>query len=254
MNPVSSYNVQIIIFGILMLLLLILLIWKLNMPWPFKILVIGLIIALVPYFRLFISTLGVYSMLLNGNKTMVSTYAKKMFRENWITRHNLHELSGTKGVIFASNYPCPFYNYLVVELLPENTYLIGMGNRYWGVGLFAKNYYPLNNSGNFDKLQKFINHTINKGFNVLVFVEEIHTKEKRDIWTIGRIKSGIFNIAYNLNIPVIPIFIAPMPFVIGWPIRKDHHIIAGSRMKIKNPQKSRDKIKGFFQKCMNEIN
>ena len=247
MNPVVRYNVEIVVAGLLYLGLVVLFVWRLNLPFLFKLLVIACLILTIPYLRLLALTITVYGMLVAGNKSLLPALSSHAFREHWQTRHNLYELAESKGVIFVTNYPCPFFNYLITHLLPTSTYVVGHDQQRWGVKLLASHHYTLKPEGNFDDLRSFIEGATAKGFNILAFVEEIHTAAKRDIHTLGRIKTGMFTIARDLRLPVVPIYIAPLPFTLGWPISHEHRIFAGPAMTITDPERGREQVASFFQ-------
>jgi hypothetical protein len=247
LNSVVKYNAKMVAAGLCYLILLIIIIHVLDMPLSFKILTLALILYLVPYFRLIIFTLWISGTLLLGNRTGFPAYASYIFTEHYKTTHNLDELKNTRSTIFVTNYPCPLFNYPMVELLPTNTCVIGFDERYWGVKLFARHYYKLKAKDNYTHLKTFVADVTSRGFNVLAFVEDVNDPNKRDVNTLGRIKSGMFSIAASLKLPIIPIYISVMPFTYGWPSSRTHHIWAGEKMIVQDPEQSRLVVKAFFE-------
>jgi hypothetical protein len=248
LNPVVKYNVKIVIAGIVYLILLILFISILDMPIPFRIITLALILYLVPYFRLLVYTAWTAGNFLLGDKSVFPAYSSHVLTEYYKTRHNLAQLKDTQSTIFVTNYPCPLFNYTIVNLLPAKTYMIGFDERYWGVKLFATYYYKLKAKNNYKELQSFISDITRQGFNVLAFIEDVNDPHKKDEKSLGRLKSGMFSIASSLKIPIIPIYIPPMPFSYGLPSTRDHYIRAGKKMIVQDPEQSRLEVTAFFER------
>jgi hypothetical protein len=245
-NPIVKCNIKIMIAGIVYLILLIIFIAVLDMPIPFKMITLALILYLVPYFRLIIYTIWTAGNLLIGDKSVFSSYSSHVLTEYYKTRHNLSQLKDIQSTIFVANYPCPLFNYTIINLLPAKTYMIGLNERYWGVKLFAIYYYRLKAKDNYKELQSFISDVTKQGFNVLAFIEDANDQNKKDEQSLGRLKSGMFSIASVLRIQIIPIYIAPMPFSYGLPSTRDHYIRAGQKMIVQDPEQSRSEVEEFF--------
>jgi hypothetical protein len=195
-----------------------------------------------------------YISVLSGNKSLIPCISSHIFETYLDTKHNLSILNTKqRPCIYVTNYPIPFYNYLITELLPENTVLIGGGgNMFYNASLLAKYSFPidLKNKGNFDNIKHVISDYNQRNFNILVFVEEVHVLEnKKKLTDIGRIKTGIFSIAKDLKIPVVPIYIGVMKYKMAISVSNIHYIYAKkSQMFVDDVDSITRYVSNFFNK------
>jgi len=242
MNIIIRKNIKIIFYGLLYLLISILFIYNLSIPVILKILFIIIINKNI------IFTIIVYLLLVCNNKTIIPFVSDIIFNHYFNTRHNFHITYNKPPCIFITNYPYQFYNYFAIQLLPQHTIFVGGTSKFFGFGLLSNKYYPLQSKTHFEQLQAFIKTSNKNNFNIVAFADEIHTNEKTEIYKIGRIKTGIFTIAKNLGIPIVPIAICAIDYDLGIPDTYNHHIYAGKSFYVKDIEKSRTFVKKFLKK------
>ena len=189
-----------------------------------------------------------YIFLVCGYKRILPIFSIFLFKYHFKTAHNLNSISNKTTCIFVTNYPCPFYNYFISALLPKNTIFIGKKTHFFGIHLISDKYYALKTRNNYKKLLKFIQKSNQDNYNVILFAEEVHTKDKRGLYKIGRIKTGIFSIAKELQIPIVPIVIGVIDNHCGIPSKYSHYIHADKPFLVDNVEDSKNKVKKLFIK------
>jgi hypothetical protein len=132
-------------------------------------------------------------------------------------------------------------------MLPSNTVFVGKNSLIWGVHLLSKEYYALGKKGNYTKFKRWIGKVNKEGKNIVVFVEETGPQKDR-LRKAGRVKTGIFYIANELGIDVLPIFISPDDTVMGIPTKNDKIFHAGKLLRVNNVKKCIEYTQRFFSK------
>ena len=123
--------------------------------------------------------------------------------------HNFRELPQI-NTIFVANHPHNPLDYAAFKMIPKKVAIVAGGLHFLVRWTCDKNDYILfnNNKGkNFSELKDKIKDKI-KHMSILVFVENYKSVSLTDSGRkIARLRSGIFSIAKDLNIPVTPLVI-----------------------------------------------
>lgn len=230
-NIVISHNISIAVYLFLYAVITCVIVWKIDIPLGLKAIIGFFCLVAVKPLSFFAVAVAGYTLLIMGYKDILPIVSKYIYGTYLTTRHNLHILErGNKACIYVTNYPIPFYNYLIATLVPEKTVVIGgKGSGMYGVSLIAKYWHglDLNAKGNYESVCGVIRGYTSRNFNILVFVEEVHVpKNKPTLESIGRIKTGIFSIAKSLNIPVVPIYVGSIKHKRGVPTSHVQYIHA----------------------------
>ena len=247
MNLIIKENISIIMSWLVSIILLtsaICLLPSLNA----KIILLTTIIITVKHIRFIVVFIICYILLVCGYKRILPIFSTFLFKYHFNTFHNLNSICNKAPCIFVTNYPCPFYNYFIYGLLPRNTIFIGKKTHFFGIHLISDKYYALKTKNNYKNLLKFIQKSNQDNYNVILFAEEVHTKEKRGLYQVGRIKTGIFSIAKDLQIPVLPITIGVIDNHCGIPSKYSHYIHASKPFLVYNVEESKNKVKKLFTK------
>ena len=110
-------------------------------------------------------------------------------------------------------------------------------------------YLSLGKSKNYDYLKISIKRILDKGYNVFVYIED---NDKTKVpYTIKSIKSGVFNIAKDLDVPIVPIVSDSynwknifLPFPISYRIK------IGSPIFVKNIKTDMDIVLNWMKKSL----
>lgn len=248
MNLIIKENISIIIYWLMSVIILTSTICLLPISIKAKIVVLTSIIITVKHIRFIFVFIVCYILLVCGYKRILPIFSTFLFKYHFNTFHNLNSIYNKTPCIFVTNYPCPFYNYFISSLLPRNTIFIGKKTHFFGIHLISDKYYALKTKNNYKNLLKFIQKSNQDNYNVILFAEEVHTKEKRGLYQVGRIKTGIFSIAKELQIPVVPIVIGVIDNHCGIPSKYSHYIHADKSFLVDNVEDSKDKVKKLFIK------
>ena len=91
-----------------------------------------------------------YILLVLNNKTFLNTYSKYVLHNYLNTTIDIYK---DKPCIYVTNYPVPFFNYLIVSIFPEKTVFIGHCGKFFGANLISKYSYKLKGKNNFKSLK-----------------------------------------------------------------------------------------------------
>lgn len=120
--------------------------------------------------------------------------------------------------IYICNYPGDVLEYSLVGLLPEKTAFVmieSLANLVYPI--FGKDRLIVANSkkkGNFDDLHKEITDRISRGYSIFAYPEKSYY-QRPNPFAMTPFRSGLFTIAKNLNVPVIPIVCSHLNFFCG---------------------------------------
>ena len=206
-----------------------------KIPNKHKILVLIALFVSVKELRFItLSALNYILTIFLHNKTLLPYYSSYIYKHHFSTKGNpippLRE-----PVIFVTNYP------------PPNTVFVGKNSLFYGVHLISKEYYALGGNDNYEDFKNYVGKVHGEGKNVALFAEEVH-KNKHSIRKVGRIKTGIFHIAYELGIKVLPVLISPVESVMGIPISEKRVVYAGKLLIVNNVDECIKYTQRFFSK------
>lgn len=248
MNLIIKENVSIIVYWFISIIILVNTICLLPVSIKTKIIIFISMIITIKHLRFIFVFIVSYIFLLCGYKKILPFFSTFLFKYHFRTTHNLNIIENKNPCIFVTNYPCPFYNYFISSLLPKNTIFIGKKTHFFGIHLISDKYYTLKTKNNYNNLLKFIQKANKYNYNVILFAEEVHTKDKTGLYQLGRIKTGIFSIAKALQVPIIPITIGIIDNHCGIPSKYSHYIYADNPFLVDDVEECKNKVKKLFIK------
>ena len=74
-----------------------------------------------------------------------------------------------------------------------------------------------------------------------------------DKYDLGKVKTGVINIAHELKIPITPIVVDSTEHIFGAIREQDFRIEVGETVIIKNPKLYINKIKKYYRKTINKF-
>ena len=233
MHLVVRENISVVTWWIAWIVLVIVILALVKIPRKHKLLVILALFVGVKELRFI--TLSVLNYILTiflRNKTLLPYYSSYIYKHHFSTKGKpippLRE-----PVIFVTNYPIPFHSYFFSTMLPPNTVFVGKNSLFYGVHLISKEYYALGKDGNYEDFKNYVKGIHGEGKNVALFAEEVH-KDKDSTRKVGRIKTGIFHIAHELGIKVLPVLIGPVKSVMDIPMSEKRIVHSGELLSVNN--------------------
>lgn len=191
-------------------------------------------------------TFMLYQIFIRNNMNSYNDFTNSIFNQSLYLKHNFQDLP-ISNTIFVVNYPYSILEYSVMNLIPRNICLIAALNaeKFISIVLPKKNYIVFDNSkkNNFKNIKKKIQKIIKK-FSIFVYVEKVSTRIHDE--HTGRIRSGFFRIAKDLNITVTPIAIDSILFENGIIPKQKFEIIVGKTHHVDSIKKEVIDIKKFF--------
>lgn len=109
--------------------------------------------------------------------------------------------------------------------------------------------YVDNKKGNYQKIKEEIKDKVEKGYYIFCYIEDI-APEKRP-YKIKKLRSGIFNIAKELNIPIVPMVTDSIPTFYGLATFSKFRIRIGEQISVKNTEKAMGNVLRWMQKNLN---
>jgi hypothetical protein len=154
--------------------------------------------------------------------------------------------------IIICNYPSEIQEYLVQWLIPKKITIIVIKE----IGNFMKKIgadvllVDQQTKNNYNKLKKEIENKI-KSNSVFFYLNDPNSK--MDKYDLGKVKTGVINIAHELKIPITPIVVDSTEHIFGAIREQDFRIEVGETVIIKNPKLYINKIKKYYRKTINKF-
>jgi 1-acyl-sn-glycerol-3-phosphate acyltransferase len=102
---------------------------------------------------------------------------------------------------------------------------------------------------NYQKIKKSIQDHLKKGYYIFCYIEDI-TDEKRP-FKIKKLRSGIFSIAKELSVPVVPIVMDSISHWFGLFTRHNYRIHVGDPLYVENVPETMKFVKRYMEKTLN---
>lgn len=177
-----------------------------------------------------------YLFILYGNANYYPQVGYNLFKDlGYPIKHNFSRLPD-KNSILVLNYPSDMFEYFLNGVIPKKTcFVVSKRVKFCMNFIHQKELiFPnMRKKGNLLYISNQIKNKIDK-LSILVYVESSVKKNK--------IKSGMFVISKNLEIPITPIFIGKIRNNIGY-----LPIVVGKTRIVKNIQKEVRKIGKFYK-------
>ena len=164
---------------------------------------------------------------------IISSNYKKIFAFS----HNFHKLPN-KNTIIVSNHPHNPIDYTAFKMLPKKIAIVAGGLHFFVRWTCEKDeyiFYNNNKNKNFDELKLKIQDKI-KNMSILVFVENYkRIKYTNNGRKVARLRTGIFTIAKELNIPITPLVIDRIHSSYGMVTEQPFRMIVGDTFDVTDP-------------------
>lgn len=199
----------------------------------------------------------IYNVLLLGYIITYKKYHLMVDISNNLLSKNMNMIENFKKIprensIIICNYPSEIQEYLVQWLIPKKITIIVIKE----IGNFMKKIgadvllVDQQTKNNYDKLKNEIENKI-KYNSIFFYLNDPNSK--MDKYDLGKVKTGVINIAYELKIPITPIVVDSTEHIFGAIREQDFRVEVGETVIIKNPKLYINKIKKYYRKTINKF-
>jgi hypothetical protein len=204
---------QHLLIGMINIILFIIIVSILPININIKIIIVSLIITVfkrnLNILCKIINIISINKNILSKSNIKLRMFVTNILEENFIFSHNFHELPSYPSII-VSNYCYDRLENIACITIPKNISII-MGElmvKYIKLNSILENIICKNGNkykgGEYDHIKSEIKKCIENGISTFSYVSaSLHKNAKY----IGKLRSGMFRIAKDLNIPITPIFI-----------------------------------------------
>lgn len=179
------------------------------------------------------------------------TISKNLLSKNMDMIENFKKIPQGNSIIIC-NYPSEIQEYIVQWLIPKKITIIvikEIGNFMEKIGadvILVNN----KNKNNYSKLKKEIEDKI-KCNSIFFYLNDPNSKMEK--YDLGKVKTGVINIAYELQIPITPIVVDSTSHIFGAIQEQNFRIEVGETSIIENPKIYINKIKKYYRKTINKF-
>ena len=215
-----------------------------------KILLWGLF--LVIYSKSISILYNITSVIILGNlpvkKKIINNIIISMFKNSFQFSHNFHKLP-KQNTIFVANHPHNLVDYTAFKMLPMKVAIVAGGLHFlvnWSCEKGDYIFYNNNKNKNFNELKTKIQDKI-KTMPILIFVENykmLHLTDKGR--KVAKLRTGIFSIAKELNIPITPLVIDRIHESWGRVTQQPFRMIVGDTFNVTDPKMDAIKTHKFM--------
>lgn len=166
-------------------------------------------------------------------RSMVTGYFSTVFRLS----HNLDDIPN-HPTIYIANYSHDRLEHITLVMIPTKICaLMGKGFiKMAKTNYIMKHSLTMDGSGNFDKVKDSIDDMLKNGISVIAYVEKRLLLDKL---LVGRLRTGIFKIAKDLNRTITPIVFDHIYYnSYGVVPRQNYSIMVGKTSNVENIEKS----------------
>ncbi len=184
------------------------------------------------------------------DKKLYKHLAYNVFSDMNIRISNNFEKLPKNPSILLVNYQDDIFEYFINGILPVNVcYVVGKKAKPF-MKLIAEedNIICLNKKSNYTSLSEKIIEKI-KHFHIFVYIES----SIKNMNGVGKIKTGIINIAKSNNIPITPICIDKISHFYGVTKKQNFYIKVGKTQNVTNMYESKIHIRHFFRDSLLEF-
>lgn len=216
-----------------------------------KILLWGLF--MITYSKSILLLYNVIQVVILGNlpvkKKIINNIITSTFKNLFAFSHNFNKLPN-KNTIIVSNHPHNPIDYAAFKMLPKKVAIVAGGLQFFVRWTCEKDdyiFYNNNKTKNFDELKTKIQDKI-KNMSILVFVENYkRIKYTNNGRKIARLRTGIFTIAKQLNIPITPLVIDRIHSSYGRVTEQPFRMIIGDTFNVTDPTMDAIKTHKFMK-------
>jgi len=226
------------------LLLVILLIF---VPFRYRVIIVGVIF--IVYFKTIKLLSNIFTLIStyrNRNHEGAYTLARAVTYGQMEVIENFCDLP-VKPSIIICNYPAELPEYAVQWLIPRNLCIVVIDELRDFMERMGKDHLCVAKKNSFQPLKLAIQDKI-KTQHVFAYINKPQSRLHK--YDLGRVRTGIFYIAYELCIPVTPVAVDCMDHIGGALRNQKFQIHVGSTEIISNPVDYISKTKKFFRSSM----
>ena len=175
----------------------------------------------------------------------------KLFYTHFNYKHNFYNLP-TKPTIYVANYVMDRIENISCILIPTRLCVI-MGSGF--IDHFKLNkivkytHATRKHSGEYQEVKSSIKNKLNSGISVFSYISRPFISNH-----IGKVRSGMFRIAKELNVTITPIYFDYIKHSYGVIPFQDFNIVVGDTFYVNNIELSVYRTKLFFKKNRKKLN
>jgi 1-acyl-sn-glycerol-3-phosphate acyltransferase len=177
------------------------------------------------------------------------------FKYGFDFKENFKDLPNSPCII-VSNYCSKKFSlmsYLAKTMIPVKYVLVTSDI----TGFFLRRVYeedrlifvPHGSRKNYNRVEKEIKEKLSQGYYIFSFVEDIGAE--RNFYKIKKIRSGMFRIAKNLNVPIVPVVIDTAFWCNCIFLNPEHRMIFGEKIFVNDIEKDMENVLKWMQRKLN---
>lgn len=217
-----------------------------------KIMLIGAVCLSRTFCTITILFIGILVSVLGGRFETYRMISTLLFEHTLNLRMNRKDIPSSP-TIFVANYPCTAVEYLshglfgkniaiAVTIRAANTlkYIYGSDNVF-GI-----------EKGKFEETQENIRKKLQSGYHIIAYIEDRYYKRK-NIYSIARLRTGLFSIAKNIGATITPVAIDHIDHTFGILSDTLFQIKIGTTSKVSDIQSSVKEVQYFLEKNLRRM-
>ena len=153
----------------------------------------------------------------------------------------------TKPTIYIANYPSNYIEYLVHGLFCDKFCLLVYGPAVKILKhLYGEDHLIAVNKGSFNIIEKQIKDKIKNGYSIFSYIEKDYYNRK-NMFELCELRTGIFSIAHNLNVTITPVCVDHIHHIFGIPDNNIFKIKIGETVYVEDPEVSLKNTREFLK-------
>lgn len=194
-----------------------------------------------------LDTRFIHSIKNRKNNDDLREYIRELFSENFRLHTELDKIPDEPCII-VSNYCKDRIENMAYLLLPGNVAItIGRGPRTIHLCKMVKWTLYTEKSGNYQKTKEQTMGHILQGNHVFCYITRVNFMEPNQFISM---RSGMFNIAKELNVMIVPVLFDYVDSYMGYIPYQNFRLIAGEPFKVNNVRQDMKKVLNFFKEKM----
>ena len=198
---------------------------------------------------LLLTVIVVINGIFTKNRTLPTNIIKYSYNNFFYFSHNFSKLPKENTIILA-NHPHNLLDYVAFKMLPMKVAIVAGGLHFlvsWTCNKDECILYNLYKKKNFDEIKEKIKEKI-KEMPILMFVENHHKIPfNNNGRRIAKLRTGIFHIAHELNIPITPMVIDRIDSSFGIIHQQPFRMLIGPTFIVEDPDLVRRKTYRFMK-------
>lgn len=229
---------------------------KHYIPEYYWVVILSLVIIYWKNFQFFyyLASVPKFALHRNADNTAIQKLVQKMFSNIF----NL-KISGNipdEPTIYVANYPCNFIECFTSVLIPQDIAVV-MGDNImtrstWSLVLSDVIYRKKKYGKSYKDVKKQIIKKIQKGKSVLGYVTTHSLKGNKAIY-LGRVRTGLFRIAKELDIKITPIVFDTIDHQYGRILQQNYQIKICDSFKVKDVNKYVLRVKKIYTETLRKF-